>query len=209
MNTLITELISSLLQVLVFTLIPFIFFLFRKDKTVTFMQYIGLYKAPAKGIMMGIAVSILFLLAGLLMVFTDDGFKEVVLSKGSVTGKIRAMGLSVYSVLTLLLMAWVKTSLSEEILFRGFIGKQLIRMMGFWLGNILQAMFFGFIHLLLMWRLLGTGFTTLMLVFFFSSFAGWAIGYVKVKRANGSIVPGWIAHGLGNTISYFIIAFCI
>jgi membrane protease YdiL (CAAX protease family) len=209
MNTLITELISSILQVLVFTLIPFIFFLFRKDKEVGFMQYIGLYQAPTKAMSMALIISVLFLLAGLLMVFTDDGFKQVVISEGSVTGKIRAMGLSVYSVLALLLMAWVKTSLSEEILFRGFIGKQLMKMMGFRLGNMVQAMVFGFVHLLLMWRILGASFTTLMLVFIFSSLAGWTIGYVKAKKGNGSIMPGWVAHGLGNTISYAIIAFCI
>jgi hypothetical protein len=29
------------------------------------------------------------------------------------------------------------------------------------------------------------------------------------EYANGSIVPGWIAHGLGNTMSFFILAFII
>jgi len=47
----------------------------------------------------------------------------------------------------------------------------------------------------------------LAIIFTVSSFDGWTIGYVKEKYAHGSVVPGWVAHGVGNTISYFVLAF--
>jgi len=119
------------------------------------------------------------------------------------------MGFNATTVATLLLIALFKTSFSEEILFRGFIAKQLINTLGFTTGNIFQAVIFGSLHLALFWLLTQPSFFPLTFIFVFSSFAGWSIGYIKEKFANGSIVPGWFAHGLGNTLSYFIIAFII
>jgi membrane protease YdiL (CAAX protease family) len=129
--------------------------------------------------------------------------------QNSVTGKLRLMDLNAISLSILLIIALLKTSFSEEILFRGFIAKQLIHKLGFKTGNFLQATVFGVIHLVLFWLLTKTTFIPLTFILIFSSFAGWVIGYIKEKYANGSIIPGWIAHGLGNTISYFIIAFII
>jgi membrane protease YdiL (CAAX protease family) len=117
------------------------------------------------------------------------------------------MGLSATTLLILFITALFKTTLAEEILFRGLIGKQLINKFGFKAGNILQALFFGFIHLLLFWVLTKTTIAPLFIIFIFSSLAGWIIGYIKEQHANGSIIPGWVAHGLGNIVSYYILAF--
>jgi membrane protease YdiL (CAAX protease family) len=209
MLQLVNEIISTILQIGLFTLIPFIFFLFRKDKTLTFFRYIGLYKPTAKSLMYVVLVSLIFLIAGIGLTFIDDSIKQAVLSPNSVTGKLRLMGLNATTVAILLIIALFKTSFAEEIIFRGFIAKRLINKLGFKIGNILQAMIFGLIHLLLFWLLTKTTFIPLTFIFIFSSFAGWSIGYIKEKFANGSIIPGWVAHGLGNTLSYFIIAFII
>ncbi|GAB2583006.1 hypothetical protein GCM10027190_35110 [Spirosoma areae] len=117
------------------------------------------------------------------------------------------MGVNVYSITILLLIALVKTSLSEEILFRGFIAKQLIVTFGFTYGNLLQSFVFGLVHLILFWLIGKASLFAMLFIFIFSGFAAWSIGYIKEKFANGSIIPGWIAHGLGNTLSYAIIAF--
>jgi len=209
MQTLLNEIISTIFQVLVFTLIPFIFFLFRKNKATTFFKYIGLYKPTTKSLLYVILAALIFLIAGIGLTFIDDSFKQAVLSPNSVTGKLRLMGLNTTSVTILLIIALFKTSFAEEILFRGFIAKRLINKLRFKAGNILQATIFGLLHLLLFWLLTKTTFIPLTFIFIFSSFAGWTIGYIKEKFANGSIIPGWIAHGLGNTLSYFIIAFII
>ena len=42
-----------------------------------------------------------------------------------------------------------------------------------------------------------------------SGAAGYIVGWIKEKRGNGSLVPGWIAHGLGNTVGYSLIAFVL
>jgi membrane protease YdiL (CAAX protease family) len=135
--------------------------------------------------------------------------RAAMLDPNSVTGRLRAMGFTLPTVLTLLVIALFKTALSEEIFFRGFLGKQLINKLGFTTGNIVQAVIFGLVHLLLLWQLTNAPMFAVIFIFFFSTLAGWTIGYIKVKYANGSIVPGWIAHGVGNTISYSIIAFVL
>jgi membrane protease YdiL (CAAX protease family) len=209
MSQLITVILSSFLQVLAFTLIPFICFFFRKDKTRSFFQYIGLVKTSSKAIGLALVASILFLGTGVGLVFFDDNIKKLLLSANTVSGHLHSMGLSSFSIIALLFTALVKTSLSEEIFFRGLIGKQLISKFGFKVGNTLQSAVFGLIHLLLFWSLTKASFSFLIFILLFSFLAAWLIGYIKEKHGNGSIIPGWIAHGIGNTISYYLIAFVV
>jgi len=209
MTLIINDFISAILQVVVFTLIPFIFFLFRKDKTVTFLKYIGLYKPTAKSINLVLIVILISISSMISIALVNDGVKQAMFSPESVTGKFREMGFNFTTMISLLIMALIKTSLSEEIFFRGFIGKQLINKLGFKRGNLIQAAIFGLLHLLLFWVLTKTTIVPLIVITVFSTIMGWIIGYIKEKYANGSIIPGWVAHGLGNTISYSIIAFIL
>lgn len=209
MNQLVNEFISTIIQVALFTFIPFIFFLFRKDKNITFLNYIGLFKPTTKSVSYVLLASILFLISGLGMVFLDESIQQAVFSPPSVTGILRTMGLSGTSIIILLIVAIFKTALAEEILFRGFIAKQLTNKLGLKMGNLIQAIIFGVLHLLLFWALTQTTFIFLLFSFLFSFVAGWTIGYIKEKYANGSIIPGWMAHAIGNTLSYIIIAFAI
>jgi len=204
-----TDFISAVLQVMVFSLIPFFFFLFRKDQSITFFKYIGFYKPTTKSIALVLVVILISITSMISLAFVNDGIKQSMLSPASVTGKFRGMGFSGAAVISLLIMALIKTSLSEEIFFRGFLGKRLINKLGFKVGNLIQAIIFGLIHLLLFWFLTKTTFIPLIVIAFFSTLMGWIIGFIKEKYANGSIIPGWVAHGLGNTISYFVIAFIL
>jgi membrane protease YdiL (CAAX protease family) len=208
-SELLNAIISTILQILLFSLIPFAFFLFRKDKSQTFLHYIGLYKPSGKSIAYVLVTVTLFLMVGLGMIFTDESVRESALAPMSVTGQLRRMGLSANTVAILLAIALFKTSFSEEIFFRGFIAKRLIYRLGFRAGNLLQALIFGLVHLLLFWLLTKAKLFPVLFIFSFSTAAGWVIGFIKEKYANGSIVPGWIAHGLGNALSYYVIAFVI
>lgn len=58
---------------------------------------------------------------------------------------------------TILLYAVVQTSLTEEIFFRGLLGKTLIRAWGFRVGNAVQAVLFGLVHGLMFGSVLGWG----------------------------------------------------
>lgn len=207
MTQILNEFISTVLQVFVFTLIPFIFFLFRKDKSVTFLRYIGFYRPSSTSMMYAVVTSIIFLVSAIGVVYVDEGVRQIVFNPPSITGKLRMMELGIVSVITLLVISLLKTSLSEEIFFRGFIGKRLIYLLGFSRGNLLQAVIFGALHLLLFMHLVKPSFFALAFITVFSTLAGWVIGFIKEKYGAGSIIPGWIAHALGNTLSYFIIAF--
>ena len=105
------------------------------------------------------------------------------------------------------MIACFKTSLSEEILFRGFIAKRLIAKLGYQRGNILQATIFGLIHLALFLALIGPQLPFLIGIFVFSGLAGYIMQHINEKHSAGSIIPGWLAHGFGNTVSYLVIAF--
>ncbi len=101
----------------------------------------------------------------------------------------------------------MKTALAEEIFFRGFIAKLFVRWMGPVPGNILQALVFALVHVLLFRALTHTPTPTLAILFALTFMAGWSIGHIKERYASGSIVPGWLAHGFGNTVVYAVIAF--
>ena len=203
------QLFSAILQIIVFSLIPFVFFLFRKDKSVSFFTYIGLYPPGSKANVYALAVAALFLIPGILLPFVSEELRQAVLTPPSVTGMLHQKGLSTETILTLLIIAWLKTSLSEEIFFRGFLAKQLIRRLGYRLGNLIQALLFGLIHLLLFAALTKTAWAAVIGIFLFSTLAGYSIGYIKEKYGRGSIIPGWLAHAMGNTVSYAVLSFCL
>lgn len=205
----VNDIISAILQVLVFTLIPFIVYLIQKRSAKGFFNYIGLFKPEKNAVYLSILTALIFLMGGIGLVLLNDSIKEVMLTPPSITGKLRVLGMNGESIFILLLIAGVKTSLSEEILFRGFIAKRLVNKLGFYSGNLLQALIFSVIHGLLFWTLTKAGVTFIIFILLFSGFAGYVVGIINDKKGNGSIIPGWIAHGLGNTISYFTIAFLL
>lgn len=209
MEELLNQIFSSVAQVLVAVLVPFIFYVFRKDRSRGFAHYIGMTPPGWKAMGLGAAVSLLFVAGGIAMALWNEEVRRMLMDPQTVTGHLRATGLNEHSILVLLLIAWVKTSLSEEIFFRGFLGKRLVKKLGFRTGNILQALIFGAVHLLLFALLLKAGAGACLFIFALSTLAGWVVGYIKEKYARGSIVPGWLAHGLGNSISYYVIAFVI
>jgi membrane protease YdiL (CAAX protease family) len=93
-----------------------------------------------------------------------------------------------------LLYAFVRESiyvaLGEELFFRGLVGGWLMRHLGFWVGNSLQSLVFLAPHLLVLSA--GLELWPLLLAPFVS---GWFYGWLLYR--SGSILPGWLAHGLG------------
>jgi len=208
MNLVINEFVSAVLQLLFFTLIPFIFFLFRKDKSVSFVRFIGLYQAPSKSLTLAALTSLIFVAATIALAFVSEDIREMMTTPPSITGKIREMGFSLSAVLIILITALIKTSLAEEILFRGLIAKRLIAWLGFQKGNLLQSFIFGILHFMLFWFSHASVFAAVF-TFALSGVGAYLIGIVNEKYASGSIIPGWVAHGLGNVLSYTLIGFVI
>ena len=116
--------------------------------------------------------------------------------------------LSTESIIILLVMALLKTSFAEEILFRGFIAKRLMSWLGYQAGNIVQAFLFGLMHSALFATMTSNIFF-LIFITVFPSLGAYVSVYLNEKVANGSIIPGWIAHGLANVVAYSVVGFII
>ncbi|SOE19743.1 CAAX protease self-immunity [Spirosomataceae bacterium TFI 002] len=202
------ELIGASLQILIFTLIPFLAYVFKRESYKGFFDYIGVKKSTKKANVLAIFACLLFAAPLLILTFTSEEFKEIMFDPNSITGKFREMGFGLESMTLLLVIALIKTSLAEEILFRGFIAKRLISFLGFVKGNLLHAVIFGFIHTGL-FTLITSNLLFLIIIFLIPSIGAYISVVLNEKMANGSILPGWISHGLANIIAYSIVGFVI
>lgn len=202
------EIISIFLQVLMFTLIPFLVYVIQKRSVKGFPNYIGLKKSVNKANYLAGSVSLLMTMPILFLVLMNSDFKEIMIDPNSLTGRFRQMGFGAISILTLVLVAVFKTALAEEILFRGFIAKRLISITNYQTGNIIQAVIFGAIHSAL-FMTITQNIAFLIVIFLFPATGAYFMVHLNEKSANGSIFPGWIAHSLANLISYTVMGYLI
>jgi len=202
-------LISSVLQVALVLIICYIVYrLVARKKNhyldVSFLHFTGL-KLPTKtSVLMALKIvfvlgliTISFKYSGLIALF--ENYQKFESSTASPTAAIKGLGFSFFSVFYSLIYSVIQTGLSEEILFRGVIAKWLIRKLGYRNGNLLQALIFAAIHvLLLMSTQAGSSFALAILFFLMPFILGYIMGYVNEKHGNGSIIPSWIIHGATN-----------
>ena len=198
--------ISAILQLLVFAAIPFFAYLIGKRRARGFFDYIGLHKSERRTMLYATLLAVAFILPVLLLLSFSPAIREVVTAPNTVVGRLRSYGFSGVTVALLCIKALVQTSLSEEILFRGFVAKRLISWLGFTRGNLLQAFLFGLVHLLLF---LGQEFSLTIAagVVLFTGLGGWTSGYLNERLGNGSILPSWWMHAMTNAITYGVLAF--
>lgn len=202
----INELISAIFQILLFTSIPFVVYLIKTRSTKGFGNYIGLKKSTSKANWLALLVMILLAAPHLGLALTSEEFKEIMINPASVTGKIKLMGVSAEAIVTIFIAAILKTSISEEIFFRGFLAKRLIAITNFRTGNIIQAVIFGLLHVFLFMSITHNA-LFLSVIFVFPALGAYFITILNEKLANGSIIPGWIAHGTANLVGYSFILF--
>jgi membrane protease YdiL (CAAX protease family) len=193
--------ITAFLQFgIVLALAGILYFAFARKKR-SFREFTGLYAAPPRSILLGLLLGLAFALLILLV----PGSAEALRSPGTVTGDAVREGVDAAVVIGLLATALIKTSLAEELLFRGVIGKQLIRRLGFRAGNAIQAALFGAAHLLLLFAPEVTvPFAVGMAVL--TGLLGWLNGWLNERFGRGSILPGWAVHAAANLCSYLAVA---
>lgn len=192
---LVDALVTALTQVLVFALVPFIWWFFTVRKKESFFWWLGLKSVrtsqPGRLMLAMLAAVALFSILSIIIV------PALLSQKDLATSGFAGKGSS--AMLLALVYAFIQTGLSEEIVFRGFLGKRFISKFGFPAGNIMQALLFGLTHGALFLAVvtpLGVGIITL-----FTGFIGWELGYLNEKLAGGSILPSWLLHGLSNFAS--------
>lgn len=187
---------SSIIQLVTFCLIPFIWWLITDRKT-NFFNWIGLKKPIFKDNKLKI-FGIIIVVAGLYIVAMLLILTTLLSGITTATNQFAGKGLS--AVPLILIYAIIQTSLSEELLFRGFLCKRFINRFGFIVGNIMQSIMFGLLHGIPFGLATGKWFVCVLLTIF-PAFIGFTQGWLNEKKADGSIIPSWILHGLMNTLS--------
>lgn len=199
MSELLNELISSILQIILFSLIPFIWWLITARHKESFFSWIGLKKINGTNwrkmlLMIAITVGAFWLIGEWSLYSMKD--TETADSAFSHGGIAVIPAVFVYAVL--------HTALTEEILFRGFMLKRIASRFGFVAGNTIQAILFGMIHAVGFFGQVGL--LTAVPVFCFTGGIAFVMGYINEKKADGSIIPSWTIHTVTNIISGLVTA---
>jgi uncharacterized protein len=173
-----------------------------------FFKFIGLSPPPAKAMLWAL-IGAIVLGGATLALFKVTLLSELATADNTVTARVRAAGVNAETLGLVVLIAFVKTSLSEEIFFRGLLAKRLIGWLGFHFGNAIHAAAFGAVHLLIFVVPGGPEWNAIAAASFFavSGGAGWIMAWLNERVGEGSIAPSWLMHGLSNAISYPVLAF--
>lgn len=195
---LISLIMSGMIQLILFTAIPLLYWNITKRKAVPvvpFHKWIGFYRPK----------------------FTFDRRFRICFSTILVTYCIVGLTVSIYllnpkdlansqfyglghaGLLAVFIYSFVQTSLSEEILFRGFLSRVFAAKWGFNIGNTVQAILFGGLHGVMLVN--QAGIFSALIVVLITGGVGFSIGMMNERLAGGSIIPGWVLHGATNVIS--------
>lgn len=202
MGLVIQKLIDSAIQIVLFTLIPFIWWAITARKNTTFLDWIGLKRIKDakehKTFIWILSVSAAFLLVSVFIIYTLKNIE---------TATSEFLGLGIKALPAILIYAIFNTALAEEIVFRGFILKRISGRFGFHAGNIVQSILFGLLHGVMFFPLIGA-IKTLLIIAFTGGIA-WCMGYINEKKSEGSIIPGWCIHSVANIFSGLCSAFIL
>ncbi len=192
----INEFIGALLQLILFSLIPFIFWLIFGRKKQNFFEWIGIKKIKHEGKWWVTACAILIATAvyiGLTIVAVGFLPEGVTTAGSDFAGK----GFSAFP--AVLAYGFIRTGLSEELFFRGFLLKRFDEKFGFAAADIIQAVLFGMMHGI-PFGLATQNIPAAVIMTILPGAFGWFQGWMNEKRCDGSIIPSWLLHGTINVI---------
>ena len=200
MTLAINKIINSLLEIILFSLLPFLFWYFSARKQERFTDWIGLkkIKGAKKTALAIIIVTTFYLLISLILL---NNLKNI----ENATSEFQ--GLRFAALPAIFIYAVFNTSFPEEILFRGFILKRLANKLGFTKANFIQGLLFGLLHGVMFFPLVGN--LKSILIILLTSLAALSMGYVNEEISGGSIIPSWIIHAISNLIAGLYAAFYI
>lgn len=189
------SLISAVLQVILFSVIPFIWWLCTARKKQPFLTWIGLQKPIIvhKG-----RYAIFFVLSIVVLVVPSFALIFFYIDR-SLLAVNQFAGLGAMAIIPALMYAIIQTGLAEELLFRGFLLKRLAKSFGFQVGNLVQSIVFGCVHGAMLWSVLSLH--VILLVVLTTALAGYLMGWMNERVAGGSIVTSWCIHSIVNFIA--------
>ncbi len=196
-----SKLISSALQIVLFAIIPFLWWLVTARKKVKFTKWIGLKSVSGNKSKCAVATVMLAL------AFIFSGILTLYLIKDVKTAISEFSGLGVYAIPAVIVYAALNTALPEELLFRGFFLKRLKDKFGFIFANCFQSMLFGLLHGVLLFASAGPDKAVIIIIL--TGFNAWFMGYINEKYAEGSILPSIIIHAVSNLFSGICAAFSL
>lgn len=200
MTLAINKIINSLLEIILFSLLPFLFWYLSARKQERFPDWIGLKKIKgAKKTALAIILVTVFYLA-ISLVFLK-GLNNI----ESATSEFQGLGFAALP--AIFIYAVFNTSFPEEVLFRGFILKRLANKLGFTKANFIQGILFGLLHGVMFFPLVGN--LKSILIILLTSLIALSMGYINEKLSGGSIIPSWIIHAISNLIAGIYLAFYI
>ncbi|WP_040949783.1 CPBP family intramembrane glutamic endopeptidase [Gorillibacterium massiliense] len=194
MQLFLNEVIGTLVQLILFLIIPILWWGLTARKEENFLSWIGLKKVKTrvrKKFWYVYTVSVFcFMVLSIFILFLVRG-TETAASAFTATGVSAFPAAIVYS--------FGHTALAEELLFRGFLCKRFVLKFGFVAGNFMQSTLFGVMHGVMFYSSVGLG--AAILIVLFTGAVGWCLGYINEKCSDGSILPGWTIHGMANLFS--------
>lgn len=195
-STLINEFLGVIANVILFSAIPLLWYIFKERTLKGFIHSLGIYQPQSKAVLASFLtitpVYLVTLMANVLVILL--GYSE--------RSSSDTQSLSLITFFLFLTFYGMKTGIAEEIFFRGFIAKKLIKLLGYSKGNFLQAIIFAFPHFVIS----GAASTIDILVRIANAFLlGYTFGYLMDKKCDGSIVPVMTAHVLANMTSTVIL----
>ena len=192
----INELVGALIQLAVIALIPFCVWFFTARKKESFLRWIGLKRVqcskPLTLIVLSAAVAVIY------FVLISVSMRE--LPEGVTLAGSQFAGMGVTAFPVALIYGFVRTGLSEEVFFRGFLLKRFQVKLGFGIANLLQALLFGLMHGV-PFGLATHNAWSLIILTILPGAMGWYQGWLNEKQGKGSIVPSWLLHGTMNFVT--------
>lgn len=201
---------TTIVNLIVFSLVPFIWWFFRHRKEESFFRWIGFFKPQLKSkwwVLLVFAILYDFFYNFDFTQFVSSETLEYIESSAAVSANVFA-GMGVAAILPAFIENFIANGVAEEILYRGFLCKRLISKAGLVKGIILQAILFGLMHnLLYILAGLDVGLWYHTLTFIFTGTGALLLGWLNEKIFNGSILPSILLHGTGNFIASMLVAF--
>lgn len=200
MQMLLDEIIRAVSQIIILSAIPFLVWILTARKQQSFFAWIGLKKITVSEWGQFIIGAVVALAAAVVMSLVLDPL----LPDNIQLANARFSNQGFTALPGAIFFSFFATALPEEILFRGFLCKHLSKRIGFFVGNTIQAILFGLLHGATLFNTLGLWLPLTIIAF--TATLGWIMGYVN-KKADSSIFPSVIIHGLSNVYACVIIMF--